>query len=94
MQLLEQLESIGVLQLEVDPKHNDLKEGMEDAPGLGLEHGRDQVSWEEGGVCECECECECVGCGWEGLREGVAYIESSLCQARRVACCRSPGGMG
>ena len=62
VQLLEELESIRVLQLEVDPKHNDLEEGMEDTPRLGLEHGRDQVSWGEG-----ERECMCV---WGGGGSG------------------------
>ena len=65
MQLLEQLESIRVLQLEVNPKHNYLEEGMEDAPCLRLEHGRDKVSWGEG---ECVCECVCVGGGGGGRR--------------------------
>jgi hypothetical protein len=44
VQLLEELESVRVLQLEVDSEHNDLQEGMEDTPRLRLEHGRDKVS--------------------------------------------------
>ena len=44
MQLLEKLESVGVLKLEVDTKHNDLQESVENTPCLRLEHGRDEVS--------------------------------------------------
>lgn len=49
VELLQELEPVRVLQLEVDPKHNDLQQGVEHTPRLGLEHSWDQVG------CACVC---------------------------------------
>ena len=57
MQLLEQLEPVGILELEVNTKHNDLQEGVENTPCLRLEHGRNEMS------CGSECVSVCMGGG-------------------------------
>ncbi len=47
VQLLEELEAVGILELEVDPMADEFEEGMEDTPGLALEHSWDQLGWRQ-----------------------------------------------
>lgn len=50
VQLLEELEAVGVLELEVNAMADQFQEGMEDAPRLALEDHWDELGWKSQGV--------------------------------------------
>ena len=49
VQLLQELEAVGELQLEVDTVADDFQKNVQESPGLALEHHWDELGWGGGG---------------------------------------------